>query len=67
MPADERENRFMVLDEKTIYNIGTKYFFLECFGHNSTWNAPFSDLNDDSGSSRPDLSYPHVKTRLGAT
>ena len=51
---------------KVIYNIGTKFLFLECFGHNSTWFAPFSKIIDDSGSSRRALSNPHVKTRLGA-
>ena len=52
--------------KKVIYNIGTKNSFLECFGHNSTWFAPFSEIIDDSGSSRRALSNPHVKTRLGA-
>ena len=53
--------------KKVIYDIGTKFLILECFGHNSTYIAPFSDLIDDPESSRRDLSYPHVKTRLGAT
>ena len=37
-----------------------------CFGHNSTHNAPFYDLNDDSGIPRRDLSLLDVKTLLGA-
>ena len=48
--------------KNSIYNIGTKFLFLECFVHNSTPNAPFSDLIDDFESSRRDLSFPHVKT-----
>ena len=54
------------ISKKVIYNIGAKFLFLECFGHNSTWIAPFSEIIDDSGSSRRALSNPHVKTRLGA-
>ena len=38
-----------------------------CFGHNSAHNAPFYDLIDDSGIPRRDLSFPDVKTHLGAT
>ena len=51
----------------SLYNIGTKTIFLECFGHNSTLNAPVPDLIDDSGLPRRDISFPHVKTHLGAT
>ena len=37
-----------VYDHKNlIYNIGTKFLFLECFVHDSTPNATFSDLIDD--------------------
>ena len=40
---------------------------LERFDHSSTLNAPFYDLIDDSGIPRRDLSFPDVKTHLGAT